>query len=260
MWYNRKVELQIAADAAAVNTAYYIGTGQNLNSIASTEMSRNGFAASASTSFTVNNPPTSGAYSGNNNALELNVLQQQTPLFCKILGTPVTTIKNRGVASRTTVANNNGCFFALDPCPCGSNIIINGGASINASSCTIISNSTSSSSILLNSGATLNIKNIHTAGDIYNNGATVTSTAPDEINASPVADPLSYLAPPAVGGCDYTSYTVNGGSTGTMNPGVYCNDIILGGDTTMNPGTYILTGGIFNVNAGITLTGNNGYC
>jgi hypothetical protein len=72
-----------------------------------------------------------------------------------------------------------------------------------------------------------------------------------------VSDPLANLAAPSVGSCNYTSYSVSGGATKTLSPGVYCNGISISGgaDVVFNPGTYILEGGGLQLSGGCTISG-----
>jgi hypothetical protein len=73
-------------------------------------------------------------------------------------------------------------------------------------------------------------------------------------------DPLAALPAPTVPpGCNYTGYSVSGGATVTLSPGVYCGGISVGKATvTFSPGTYILMGGGLstqNANSHISGTG-----
>ncbi len=54
---------------------------------------------------------------------------------------------------------------------------------------------------------------------------------------------------PASGTSSATNYSLGNGNTATMGPGVYCGGITVGGAATLtlNPGTYIMNGGGFNV-------------
>jgi hypothetical protein len=88
-----------------------------------------------------------------------------------------------------------------------------------------------------------------------NNGGS-TSTTPIT-GASPMSNPFASLPAPTVGACAYTNYTVGGGATVTLNPGVYCGglNIANGATATLNAGTYILKGGGLTFAGGATITG-----
>jgi hypothetical protein len=77
----------------------------------------------------------------------------------------------------------------------------------------------------------------------------------------PAADPLSYLQPPATGGClAGGAGIVNGTTPVTLNAGNYCGGISIAGNqnVTLNPGTYTITGGGLTFNgSGTVRTGGN---
>jgi len=71
-------------------------------------------------------------------------------------------------------------------------------------------------------------------------------------------DPLAYLAPPAVGVCDFTNLSIGGGLTRTLGPGVYCGGITLtnGSNITFSPpGIFVLKGGGLDIGGGVTAQG-----
>ncbi|HEY3841089.1 MAG TPA: hypothetical protein VGL72_31175, partial [Bryobacteraceae bacterium] len=108
--------------------------------------------------------------------------------------------------------------------------------------------------------------NMVTGGKIYCNGCGCKTDAyygtqnPSNTNqcspptyGSAVADPLASVPAPSYSGCNQTNYSWSNLSPAqTLNPGVYCGGIkIGGGNVTFNPGTYILNGG------GLTIQGSN---
>lgn len=257
-WYARKSDIQSATDAAALATSYAVGGSSNLTTIASNEMSRNGFGTNSGITLTVNNPPSTGTYSGNNNAVELIVSQNEAPLFSKVLGHGQTTIKVRAVALNTPSSSGGGCIMALNQTQ-GYSIDINGNATINMPGCSMIDNSNNSSAVALNGNATVTVTNIYTAGGIMTNGhSTINNTSPNVTNGSVVPDPFSNLAMPAFSGCDQNNFTAQHGSV-TMTPGVYCGGINFNAqaNVTMSSGTYIVNGGSFNINGQASVTGSD---
>jgi hypothetical protein len=90
-------------------------------------------------------------------------------------------------------------------------------------------------------------------------GASTQCTDPTFGTAAP--DPLASVAPPSVGACGSPP---NGGTNyswsnltppQTINPGVYCGGInIGGGNVTLTPGTYILNGGGLRIQGGSNTT------
>jgi hypothetical protein len=75
----------------------------------------------------------------------------------------------------------------------------------------------------------------------------------------PAADPLSYLQPPAAGGClAGGAGNVNGTTPVILNPGNYCGGISISGtqNVTLNPGTYTITGAGLTFNGSGTVSGS----
>lgn len=256
-WYARKGDMQNAADATSVATAYAIGSGNSLTGVASNEMSRNGFGSSANVTLTVNNPPVTGAYTSNNNAVEVIALQNEAPSFSNVLGNGRTTIQVRAVALRTPPNTAGGCVMALNQLQIDT-IDINGNVNLNMPGCTMIDNSNTSSAVYIGGNSTVTVNNIYTAGGIsVGSNATLNNKTANVTNGSQVADPFSSLAMPSVGSCNQNNFSAQSGNT-TMNPGVYCGGISFNAqaNVTMNPGTYIVNGGSFDINGQATVNGS----
>lgn len=256
MWYTRKNDLQSATDAGAVATAYYVSSGYSLPQAAANEMARNNAGAAQNVSITVNNPPSSGAYSSNSYAVEVITTQAQSPLFASLFVSGSPTLRSRAVAVATPVTTGQGCIMALSTVETD-DLSINGNTTVNAPGCIMVNNSMSSLGTKISGSSTVSLRNIYTSGGISVSGsASYSHTNPDITNGTNVPDPFSSLPMPSVGSCDQTSYT--GKNTDTMTPGVYCGNtkINANANITMQPGTYIFNGGSFDVNGQATITGN----
>ena len=110
----------------------------------------------------------------------------------------------------------------------------------------------------VNGGASIYAPSIEINGGTASIASNAVVTPTPNTNGGAVPDPLSALAMPTVGSCDYTDYKVTGGANVTLNPGVYCNGITLTGSSTinLNPGTYILNGGGMSIGSGGLLSGS----
>jgi len=258
MWYVQKRNLQSAVDAAAI-TAAYETTQPNRISSAQSAVVSNGFSAGSNVTVTVNNPPASGSYTANSNAVEVILTQPQTMLFSSLFLSTKPTIKVRAVGLQTPVNTGGVCIAALDPSG-SSDISSNGGATINAPNCIVASNSNNSTALTMNGGAKLTVNTLYMMGNYkMNGGATLTTTNAPTVNAStPVADPYLNVPIPAIGACNQNNYSLNGGAKAVLNPGVYCNGFSINGgaQATLNPGVYIIDRGSFSINGGTTLSGN----
>lgn len=257
-WYLARRSLQSAVDAAAVATAYNISgtsTQATLQQTANSEMARNGYSNSSNITLTVNYPPASGAYSGNNGAVEVIVSQPQTLAFMGYFLAAKPTVGARAVADRPPAGQ--ACILALNG-TVSSSLSLSGSASINLG-CSAAANSTSQSAISLSGSANLTAQNIYTPGNYTTSGSSTLSTSsPPVTGSSPLADPYAGVNVPSIGPCDQTNFSVNGGSQ-ILNPGVYCNGFNINGNAnvTLNAGTYIIDRGSFNINGGATLSGTN---
>lgn len=256
MWYTKKNDLQSATDAGVVATAYYVGAGYSLPQVAASEMARNNAGSAQNVSITVNNPPSTGAYVGNNYAVELITTQPQSPLFSAIFLSASPTLRSRAVALATPITTGQGCIMALSTVETD-DLSINGNTTVNAPGCIMVNNSMSSLGTKISGSSVVSLRNIYTAGGISVGGsASYTHTNPDITNGTNVPDPFSSLSMPSSSGCTYNNYSTN--TTTTMNPGTYCGTVKVNANAnvTMNSGTYIFDGGNFNVNGQAVMSGS----
>lgn len=216
-------------------------------------------AGNPGSGFTVmlnNGPCSQGAkdpYQGNAAYVEALVAKNQDTMFGKLLGVSFVPLVARAESS---LGAPNDCVYITDP-SASQALLLNGNASLVTSpTCGVMIDSSSGTALLVNGNATLSTGevNVH-GGDLLNGNPSVSPTP--TLNAPTQADPLAGLAAPAVGSCTYSNYTVNGNSTVTLNPGVYCGLNINGNaNVTFNPGTYIMNGNTI-INGGSSISGNN---
>src|SRR5262249_44421992 len=139
-------------------------------------------------------------------------------------------------------------------------MLVNGNINIQ-SSCGILVDSSSSTGLVANGNIVINAQTIGVVGNYLSTG-NVSLTPTPRTGMIAAADPLAYVSAPTVGGCDHTSFSLNG-NNGTsssyyqMYPGVYCGGILLNGNTyaNFNPGTYVIAGGGMLVNGNAWLKG-----
>jgi Flp pilus assembly protein TadG len=213
----------------------------------STLVTQCGSTAGDTLSVTVNNGPCAmGSSSADPHYLdsqyvEAVVRKVEPTIFADLLGIPSLTISARAEA---TVGNDPNC---LDLTGTSGMTFQESGASLTLS-CGIMINSNSTMALQAD-GGTISATAVSIDGGYQNYGATITPTPVTGVSAVP--DPLSYLQPPTVGSCDYSSlYSVNTGSA-MLNPGNYCGGIQLnGGSLTLSAGTYVLGGLGLQMNGG----------
>jgi hypothetical protein len=253
--WNKRRQLQTAADAAALAAEHELLAGQSgaLVQSATDDAARNGFTAGVGdATLTVNNPPASGLYAGNSQAVEVIVSQPQPAFFLRVLGFASLAASARAVAASTSAST---CVYVLDP-NADAALMLEHGAHVTMQ-CGVLVDSTSPTALVASSGSSLSAPSIGVVGSYSSDGGSSLHPAPTSSIAT-VQDPLADLEPPVVGACNYTSYVVSHGSQATLNPGVYCNGISVtdGASATLNPGLYVLDGGGLTVEGGARLSGS----
>jgi len=202
---------------------------------------------------TAANPPTSGAYNGNAQAVQVVISEKQPALFGATLGFSSQWVSARAVAVLLTTTRN--CIYALSTS--GYAVAING-ATLNAPNCGIASNS----------GFQANGSNITAAfigyTGAYNSGGSSYPKAQPAVTV-PQTDPCpsipgcAYLKanPPSSGACK-TPTQYSGGSTATIPSGRYCSTLNINGvnDVTFASGLYEFDAGL-NINGASNITGSN---
>ena len=258
LWTTRRL-MQNAADAAAMAGADEVaidGSKSQVVAAAKAASAQNGFtdgsttlASSSKVSVAVYDPPQSGPYATNSNAVQVVVSQTQPTYFIRVLGwqnVPVST-----VAVGLTVSGGS-CVYALDPSASGT-ITVAGTASLN-STCGLYDNSdNSSSALIVSGGGVLKAPLVGVVGGTTINGG---GSSPPSTGIAAFGDPLAWEAQPTVGAC--SSYKTQNLS-GVINPGLYCGGIKInsGANVTFNPGTYVINGGGLTILAGATVTGSS---
>lgn len=258
-WYKTHQDVQIAADAGAIGGAWDIAHG-SLNTVTHSALGdsgKNGFVnGSKNVTVTVNNPPKSGSYTGNANAVEVIVSQQMSSLLSSLFMQNAFSISSRAVAVANTPSNGaaTACILALDP-SIPDAITMNGNLSANFKNCVIASDSTDNASVFVGGNVNVSAQSIYTAGNITQVGnSTLNLLNPANTGAQPIPDPYTNVQIPVHGACDYNNYSPGNGAT--LNPGVYCGGLSFQHSATLNPGTYYVTDGSFQASGQSQITCN----
>jgi hypothetical protein len=74
--------------------------------------------------------------------------------------------------------------------------------------------------------------------------------------AHPVNDPYAGVPPPSTTGACKKVTPAPPGVPITLQPGRYCNGIVLSGDVTLDPGVYVIDSGTFTILANANVTGS----
>jgi hypothetical protein len=271
-----KRQAQSAADAAAMGALRELELGNtgNLTVAGRNDASLNGFTdGQNNTTVTINNPPLTGTYSGNNSAVEAIVRRTLPTYFMMIFGQNGVNIAARAVGRTTTTEGSiGGCIFALDQADKGT-LSINGTSMTLNTSCSAIVDSSDDSAFTMGSGVTFNLNNHAHVGVVGNWAITGQATLWDSANnqaTNPThnvvyGDPLKNVPAPTATGLTVRStinvtYGKNNPPAGNaLQPGVYCGGVNFNDSNgvwyTLNPGVYVIAGGGMTVNSAAMLKG-----
>jgi Flp pilus assembly protein TadG len=254
IWYYKQRTLQTAADVAAIAGAVEKRSGNGYTTIrnAATAEAAEHDWTSAQGTITVNNPPTSGNYVGNTNAVEVLLTMPATRYFSSIFSTSTVTEHARAVAQ--TSVGGEACILGLDP-TAGGAVTFTGNNLTFLNGCNVMSNSLSPSALIVNGSADVTAPCAMAAGGVqFDDGLTLTQCTEPQTGVPPATDPFKTVAEPAVSGPCLSLPSGNGAET--LSPGRYCGGGNLKGVKTFSPGTYIFDGGDFRINAGADVTGS----
>ena len=258
LWTTRRL-MQSAADAGAVAGADEItigGTSSAITTAAKDAASRNGFAdggiragASATITVEVHNPPTSGPFAANSNAVQVDVSETQPTYFMKVLGfssVPVAT-----TATAVTLGSGS-CIYSLDPAASGA--ITVGGTATVTSSCGLYDDSSSSSALTVSGGGTITAPLVGVVGGTNINGG---GSSPPTTGIAQFGDPLAYIAAPSFSSSSCSSFHTQNIS-GSISPQTFCGGIHInaGNTVTFSSGLYIIDGGGITIDGGATVSGS----
>ncbi len=274
-WYVTKRNMQGAADAAAFSADTALKNGASLTELtaaAKAVAAQYGFVdGTNSVTVTVNNPPQSGSYKNQANAVEVIIAQPQTLLLSSLALSAAPTISTRAVANENGSGGNGpsactgscGCVEALDK---GNAIDVtdSGNTNVTLNNCSLYVNSDSADALNVSGTASINAYQVDIVGNYQTSGGgSITTTQSGGIltGQSPAADPYANVNIPSYSGCNQTHYSLSGAGTNvTINangstPYVFCNGVSLSGNSTLNlgPGTYIIDRGSFSISGNSTI-------
>ena len=270
MRYEKRLQ-QTAADAAAIAGASNLGF-PDVESGAQDAAARVGFtdngggqvsncaggAAAGTICVQVNNPPLTGPHQGIIGYVEVLVAEVHPTYFMKILSINTETITARAVAGNLGPGTGNGCMYAMGlPNEGVEGFDISGNAILNASNCRIVdvgnfANTGGASTI---SAYSISVSGNSTGGGPGGSVTCVATGACPTFSIPASGDPFQFLPAPGTPAASFGNKTTL--PTDTLNPGTYSSITIGGGSTvTVNPGLYYVNGGGVNVAGGAIVTGS----
>jgi hypothetical protein len=115
---------------------------------------------------TVNRPPAAGAYTGNNQAIEVIVTTQQPRLLSSIFATGAVTLTGRAVALPGNAGT--GCVLSLNPAASGG-VTSKGTSGITLNQCSVYDDSSDTSALVNGGSATIDALSVNVVGQISSN-------------------------------------------------------------------------------------------
>ena len=241
-WYNEQLRLQSAVDAAAFAAGIEKRAGadqERLEQAALREVSDNGIDTAGSTLVV----DASGT-----NEVRVAVERQAERYFTAFFSDEPVRIAASSTVSFSSSAS--ACVLALDPTASAA-ANFSGNSRLNLINCSVMANSVASDAVEMQGSARLDASCIISVGGIVlTSGATLTTCAAPITQAPPAADPYATVTAPSTGGACLK------GNERSLTPGRYCGGLSLGGNVTLAPGTYVVSGGTFRINAGANVTGS----
>lgn len=254
-WYDAKLKLQSAADAAVRSALLAKMDGMaddNLLATAILQATHNGFVLAKGDAelFT---PPRLEEYA-DSNGVELVLTQTVERQFTRLFLDH--DILLQAIAIALPSATTTPCITALHPSD-PETVLLTGNAQINAERCEIAANSTSANAISVEGSARLNAKCIASVGAINSTlGMTLGCAVPIEY-VPRLRDPYQGTPIPDLTGPCFPKVmaTGNGPLPAILIPGRYCSGLTILGNAIALPGVYIIDGGDLHINGGASLIG-----
>ena len=263
MWFKERRQLQTIADSAAVSAAIENAYGSSqieIEAAAIQEADQNGFDASTDV-ITYIGAPTSGAYIGDADYIEVIVSRQLSTVISQVFTNLSPSTTSRAVAS--TIGDQQACVLALSASAQNSMYVNASGSTVTMAGCSVASNSSDSIKSVNVQNGTLIAECVWAAGGISGEANITTNCPASYPDAKPLSDPYanttiplySNTTPPCLTGNGNTPYTP--ANAEVLQPGVYCNGITVssGNTVTMAPGEYIIDEGDFTVTGGGAVSG-----
>ncbi|HEV2300880.1 MAG TPA: pilus assembly protein TadG-related protein [Stellaceae bacterium] len=257
MWLLVKRAMQGAADVASYSGAVALLSGSpNFAAQALAVAAQNGYTNGVDNiTVTVNNPPQFGRLAGNADGVEVIIRQPQPRMISALLpGTQATTVAARSVTAPTVPGD---ILLALDSNASDTGISAQGNGTVTLQNAGFIDNA----SLNIQGSGTVNAAagSIRGSVSLQGGAGAVLNPANPYVFTRPVPDPYANRPLPTPAACTAANTGVSyKNTTQSISPGTYCNGLLFDSNAniTLNPGVYIIYGGVFNVRSNATVSGN----
>ncbi len=256
--YLKKAAMQAAADQAAVSAANSFN-GCTSSPCSAYSVEGKGVAAAMGyvdgqngVTVTVNSPPVDGPNAGKASVVEVIVSATQPSLLSALFHPSAYVIDGRAVAA---YGGGPGCVMALDPTAQRA-LYAGGNATVSMPNCNLVADSSASNAIDVSGSPSVTVN-----GACGDGGVSASSGLVDNWNQTGsgcyLPDPYALSVP---SNCDPTGTIVCASQTnsgGPLQPGTYSNLKINSNQiVSLDPGVYIINGGLLQFNGGSVVTGS----
>lgn len=278
-WYFLQRQLQQAADVSAYAAGVLKrvdGSEADMKAAALRAATASGFSSTLGT-LTFNNPPSSGAFTSNNEVVEVILRRNQPRLISSLISEEPLQLSGRAAAQ--VLKSSSACVLALSP-TASEAITITGSAAVTLNGCDIASNSNAADSLEVSGSGSLSAGCAHTVGEADVTAAVTLSNCANQVQeyAPPVLDPYKDVPEPSIAGQSCEGNNVGGpggevklvptndlqdnlGKSTGIKAMYFCSGLTIKGDVHFSPGVYIIDGDKLSEDLSLTggakITGEN---
>ena len=256
-WYFNQSKLQNSADVAAYAGAVQLRAGEDQQTIEDAA-----FAAAAKTGYdqsigtlTVNSPPTTGAFAGDPQVVEVIAQENVVKLFSALFTGGDVPMSGRAVAQ--IMEGQAACILALDTSASGA-LTFTGSSNVTLDGCTVHANSLATDAVTVIGGGHVETPCASATGNVSATSGLVMGECTNAIeHASTINDPYADVLEPLVSGTCKAVNVFDGppGTTYTISPGRYCGGLTIKRTVTMDSGVYIVDGGDLTIESTAVVSG-----
>lgn len=253
IWMSDKRNLQMAADAAVMAAGWELAQENEyeMDPAALREAKNNGYNPNANGYYNFENLGSDGEVT----RLGVTLKHDSRTFFSRIIFKDPIQV---AAYAEAIVGEPDGqfCILALEEFDQGS-LTTSGTVDIDSPACGIAVNSSNDRAMIINGNVDILVNNVQITGDYDIVGGSANFQYNSmKTGRKPVVNPYEDLEVPEFEGCDERNLKLT--KNATLSPGVYCGGIDITGtnDIVLEPGTYIMDGGDFNVSGGGSITGD----
>jgi Flp pilus assembly protein TadG len=259
-WYFNQRKLQNSADVAAYAGAVELRAGQDQQTIADAA-----FAAAAKTGYkesigtlTVSSPPTTGAFAGDPNVVEVIAQENVLSLFSAFFTDVDVPMSGRAVAR--VMEGQAVCILALDTSASGA-VTFTGSSNTILENCNVHANSVANDAIAVTGDSYVETPCASAVGYVSASSGLVMGecTYPIE-HGYPINDPYADVLEPMPSDIckEVNVFAGPPNESYTISPGNYCGGLTIKRTVTMDSGVYVVDGGNLTIESTAVVNGTAG--